>query len=64
MTISDRGSNVLIIVVVLVALSAIAVSLRVAARLKRRVGFGVDDYLCFLSMTFLISMLIELVLCE
>ena len=52
------------IVSVLVALAMGAVILRVVARLKRRVRFAVDDYLCFFSMVILLSMLIELVLCE
>lgn len=52
------------IVSVLVALAMGAVVLRVVARLKRRVRFAVDDYLCFFSMVMLLSMLIELVLCE
>lgn len=52
------------IVTVLVALCFISVVLRVFARLRRRVGFGVDDYLSFLSMVLMIAMLIELGLCE
>lgn len=52
------------IVSVLVGVSFIAVILRVFARSKRRVRFGIDDYLCFLSMTLLFAMLIELGLCE
>lgn len=51
------------IVSVLVALAVGAVGLRVFARFKRRVQFGIDDYLCFISLAILLSMLIELVLC-
>lgn len=52
------------IVAVLVGLGFITTVLRVFARLKRRVGFGVDDYLIFGAMFLLIGMLIELVLCK
>jgi hypothetical protein len=58
-----RGNQMICIVSVLVALSIIAVILRAFARLKRRVSFGVDDYLCFVSILLLIGMLIELILC-
>jgi len=52
------------IVTVLVGVSFIAVLLRIFARFKRQVRFGVDDYLCFISMVLLFAMLIELGLCE
>jgi len=52
------------IVSVLVALCLISVVARVVARYRRRVGFGVDDYLCLVSMVLMIAMLIELVLCK
>lgn len=52
------------IVTVLVALCFVSVVLRVVARLQRRVGFGVDDYLSVVSMVLMIAMLIELGLCE
>lgn len=52
------------IVSVLVALCLICVTLRVVARLRRRVGFGMDDYLSFASMILMIAMLVELILCE
>ena len=52
------------IVSVLVSLSLISVVLRVFARLRRRVGFGIDDYLSIVSVVLLIAMLIELILCE
>lgn len=52
------------IVTILVALCFISVVLRVVARLQRRVGFGVDDYLSVLSMVLMIAMLIELGLCK
>lgn len=52
------------IVSVLVALCLICVVLRVFARFRRRVGFGVDDYLSIVSMVLMIAMLVELILCE
>lgn len=54
----------IVIVAVLVGLGFITTVLRVFARLKRRVGFGIDDYLAFGAMFLLIGMLIELVLCK
>lgn len=51
------------IVTVLVSLAFLAVILRIVARFKRKVHFGVDDYLCFACMLLLIGMLIELSLC-
>jgi hypothetical protein len=51
-------------VTVLVGLSITAVLLRVLARFRRRVQFGIDDYLCFASAVLLLAMLIELILCE
>ncbi|KAB8071456.1 hypothetical protein BDV29DRAFT_197376 [Aspergillus leporis] len=62
MTVTSRGREMICIVSVLVGLSLICVILRVFARLKRRVGFGMDDYLCFFSILLLIAMLIELAL--
>lgn len=61
---SARGWQMIEIVSVLVALCFIAVVLRVIARMRRRVGFGVDDYLSVLSLVLMIAMLIELGLCE
>lgn len=61
---SARGWQMIEIVTVLVSLCFISVVLRVVARLRRRVGFGVDDYLSILSMVLMIAMLIELCLCE
>lgn len=52
------------IVTVLVALCLISVVMRLVARLQRRVGLGVDDYLSIVSMVLMIAMLIELCLCE
>jgi hypothetical protein len=52
------------IVSVLVSLSLISVVLRMFARLRRRVSFGIDDYLSVMSMVLMIAMLIELILCE
>ncbi|KAJ5085275.1 hypothetical protein N7532_010046 [Penicillium argentinense] len=57
---STRGWQMIEIVSVLVALCLISVVLRVVARLRRRVGFGVDDYLSIVSMVLMIAMLIEL----
>ncbi|KAJ6015315.1 hypothetical protein N7540_009906 [Penicillium herquei] len=59
---SARGWEMIEIVVVLVALCVICVVLRVFARLRRRVGLGIDDYLSMLSMVLMLAMLIELVL--
>ncbi|BCR87244.1 uncharacterized protein ACHE_31231A [Aspergillus chevalieri] len=55
-----RGAEMVAIVTVLVGVSFIAVLLRIFARFKRQVRFGVDDYLCFISMVLLFAMLIEL----
>lgn len=54
----------IVIILVLVCLSLITVVLRMFARFRRRVGFGVDDYLSVASIVLLIGMLIELILCE
>lgn len=59
-----RGAEMVAIVTVLVGISFLAVLLRVYARFKRQVRFGIDDYLCFVSMGLLFAMLIELGLCE
>jgi hypothetical protein len=64
MAASARGLQMIVIVSVLVALCVICVALRVVARLRRRVGFGVDDYLSILSMVLMLAMLVELILCE
>lgn len=52
------------IVSVLVGLATLSAILRVIARIKIRMKFGIDDYLCFGGMVFLYGMLIELILCE
>lgn len=52
------------IVSVLVALCLVSVVARMVARYRRRVGFGIDDYLSLVSMVLMIAMLIELVLCK
>ncbi|KAL4969381.1 uncharacterized protein BDV14DRAFT_103850 [Aspergillus stella-maris] len=62
MTLTRRGADMIATVAVLVGLSIIAVILRVVARYKRRVRFGWDDHLSFLSAILLIAMLIEMVL--
>lgn len=64
MVLTSRGGEIIAIVSVLVGISFIATILRAWARLKRRVPFGMDDYLCFLAMVLLIAMEIELVLCQ
>lgn len=61
---STRGWQMIEIVSVLVALCLVSVVARVVARYRRRVGFGIDDYLCLVSMVLMIAMLIELVLCK
>ncbi|PYH41222.1 uncharacterized protein BP01DRAFT_306347 [Aspergillus saccharolyticus JOP 1030-1] len=60
MALTSRGREMISIVSVLVGLSFIAVILRAIARLKRRVHFGVDDFLSFASIILLLGMLIEL----
>ncbi|KAL4803017.1 hypothetical protein BDV18DRAFT_163543 [Aspergillus unguis] len=62
MTLTSRGASMIATVTVLVALSISAVLLRVLARYRRRVQFGMDDYLCFVSGILLLAMLIELIL--
>ncbi|EHA21465.1 hypothetical protein CBS115989_6283 [Aspergillus niger] len=57
---TSRGAEMISIVTVLVSLAFLAVILRIVARFKRKVHFGVDDYLCFACMLLLIGMLIEL----
>ncbi|KAJ5218124.1 uncharacterized protein N7498_000223 [Penicillium cinerascens] len=57
-----RGWQMIEIVTVLVALCFISVVMRVVARLQRRVGLGVDDYLSIVSMVLMTAMLIELCL--
>ncbi|KAI9374371.1 hypothetical protein BJX61DRAFT_306433 [Aspergillus egyptiacus] len=62
MALTTRGAEMIAAVTVLVGLSITAVILRVFARLRRRVRFGMDDYLCWLSAVLLIAMLVELIL--
>ncbi|KAJ5306827.1 hypothetical protein N7508_005842 [Penicillium antarcticum] len=59
---SNRGWAMIEIVSVLVSLCLISTALRVFARLRRRVGFGIDDYLSMGAMVLMIGMLIELIL--
>ncbi|KAI9743773.1 MAG: hypothetical protein M1818_002506 [Claussenomyces sp. TS43310] len=59
---SARGWEMIRVVSVLVGLATIAVVLRIVARLKTRMKFGTDDYLCFVGIVFLYGMLIELIL--
>jgi hypothetical protein len=60
---SVKGWEQIEIVSVLVGLATIAVIFRIFARIKRRAGFDIDDYLCFAALAFLFSMFIELILC-
>ncbi|KAJ5765735.1 hypothetical protein N7520_005294 [Penicillium odoratum] len=62
MAASVRGLQMIEIISILVALCCICVALRVVARARRRVSFGVDDYLSLLSMMLMLAMLVELVL--
>ncbi|KAL5044960.1 hypothetical protein BDW71DRAFT_94262 [Aspergillus fruticulosus] len=62
MALTSRGGAMIAIVTTLVALSIVAVFLRILARNHRRVRFGMDDYLCFVSAILLLGMHIELVL--
>ncbi|KAA8651002.1 uncharacterized protein ATNIH1004_003693 [Aspergillus tanneri] len=59
---SPRGKRMITIVSVLVGLSVISTFLRLIARVKRRAGFGVDDYLCVASTLLMLGMLVELIL--
>ncbi|KAJ5926291.1 hypothetical protein N7516_008064 [Penicillium verrucosum] len=59
---STKGWQMIEIVSVLVSLCLISVVLRVFARIRRRVGFGIDDYLSLISMVLLVAMLVELIL--
>ncbi|KAJ5625503.1 hypothetical protein N7510_001812 [Penicillium lagena] len=59
---SPRGWQMIEIVSVLVSLCLISVVLRVVARLRRQVGFGVDDYLSMLALVLIFGMLVELAL--
>lgn len=60
---SKKGWQMIEIISVLVSLCLISVVLRVVARIRRRVGFGIDDYLSMVSMVLLVAMLVELILC-
>ncbi|KAL2831755.1 hypothetical protein BDW59DRAFT_124640 [Aspergillus cavernicola] len=62
MALTRRGTDMIATVTVLIGLSITAVLLRAFARLKRRVQFGIDDYICFLSVILMIAMLVELLL--
>lgn len=63
MTVTSQGWEMIRIVTALVALATLAVVLRIVARLKRRLDFGLDDYLCFAALLLLYGMFIELMLC-
>ena len=64
MALTERGREMVTIVAALVGLASIAVLLRIYVRLKLRLNFAIDDYLCFGALFFMYGMLIELVLCE
>jgi hypothetical protein len=64
MALAERGRQMITIVAVLVSLASMAVVLRIFARLKLRLKFAIDDYLCFSAMGFMYGMFVELVLCE
>ncbi|PWY87459.1 integral membrane protein [Aspergillus heteromorphus CBS 117.55] len=59
---SPKGKDIIVIVSVLVGVATLSTALRVVARIKRQTGFGVDDYLCFVSILLMIGMLVELIL--
>ncbi|BDD56021.1 hypothetical protein MPDQ_003243 [Monascus purpureus] len=58
----SRGLEMIGIISALVGVATIAVILRIIARLKRRLHFGVDDYLCFTALVLLYGMFVELIL--
>lgn len=60
---SKKGWQMIEIISVLVSLCLISLVLRVVARIRRRVGFDIDDYLSMISMVLLVAMLVELILC-
>ncbi|PYI00550.1 integral membrane protein [Aspergillus sclerotiicarbonarius CBS 121057] len=59
---NHRGWEMILIISVLVGLACLSAALRIVARVKRRTGFGVDDYLCFVAIVLMLGMLIELIL--
>ncbi|RAL03105.1 uncharacterized protein BO80DRAFT_491889 [Aspergillus ibericus CBS 121593] len=59
---SPRGWELIVIISVLVGLACLSTAVRIIARIKRRTGFGVDDYLCFVAIVLMLGMLIELIL--
>ena len=52
------------IVSALVALATLSVALRFAARMKLRLNFQIDDWLCLVTLVALLGMLVELILCK
>lgn len=64
MTLTERGAHMVAIISVLVGLATLAVGLRMYARLKMGLRVQIDDYLCLVAWVCLISMFVELVLCE
>ncbi|PWY86574.1 integral membrane protein [Aspergillus sclerotioniger CBS 115572] len=50
------------VISVLVGLACLSTVLRIAARVKRHTGFGMDDHLCFVAIVLMVGMLIELIL--
>ena len=63
MTLTKRGIDMVTIVSALVGLATVSVALRFAARMKLRLKFEVDDWLCLGALVCLLGMLVELILC-
>ena len=61
---NHRGWEMLLVISVLVGLACLSTVLRIAARVKRHTGFGMDDYLCFVASVLMVGMLVELTLCK
>ncbi|OOF94215.1 hypothetical protein ASPCADRAFT_51934 [Aspergillus carbonarius ITEM 5010] len=59
---NHRGWEMLLVISVLVGLACLSTVLRIAARVKRHTGFGMDDYLCFVASVLMVGMLVELTL--
>ncbi|KAF4125908.1 integral membrane protein [Geosmithia morbida] len=62
MGLTGRGTHMVTVVSLLVALATLAVGLRLYARLKLRLKVQLDDYLCMGAWVCLIAMFIELIL--
>ena len=64
MALTKRGADMITIVSALVALATLSVALRFAARMKLRLNFQIDDWLCLVALVALLGMLVELILCK